>query len=49
MVTNNRVLQLLRLPARLTVEETGALLGFRPGSIYFLTKCGLLTALGAID
>ncbi len=43
---NNRVLQLLRLPARLSVEETGALLGFHPDSVRFLARAGLLKPLG---
>jgi hypothetical protein len=46
MINNTRVLQLLRLPARLTVEETGTLLGFHPDSVRFLVKAGLLKALG---
>ena len=39
-------MQLLRLPARLTVEQTGALLGFHPDAVVFLAKRGLLRALG---
>jgi hypothetical protein len=39
-------MQQLRLPARLTVEQTGALLGFHPDAVYFLAKRGLLRALG---
>ncbi len=46
MVANNRVLQSLRLPARLTVEEAGALLGFHPDSVAFLAKSGLIKTLG---
>ncbi len=46
MVANNRVLQSLRLPARLTVEDAGALLGFHPDSIAFLAKSGLIKTLG---
>ncbi len=42
-----RVLQLPRLPARLTVEQAGALLGFHPDAVYFLAKKGLLKPLGA--
>lgn len=44
-----QVLQTLRLPARLTAEQTGALLGFHPDSIAFLAKSGLLRALGRTD
>ncbi len=44
---NIPVLQLLRLPARLSVEEAGVLLGFHPDSVRFLIKAGLLKALGA--
>jgi hypothetical protein len=47
MIGNNRVLQLLRLPARLTIEETETLLGFHSDSVRYLAKCGLLKALGA--
>jgi hypothetical protein len=43
---NMRILQRLRVPARLTVEQTGALLGFHPDAVYFLAKRGLLRALG---
>ena len=43
------VLQLLRLPARLTAEQAGALLGFHPDSIAFLTKTGLIKALGQTE
>ncbi len=46
MTLNDRVLQSLRLPARLTVEETGALLGFHPDSVRILVKAGMLRALG---
>jgi hypothetical protein len=46
---NLRVLQLLRLPARLTGEEVGALLGFHPESISFLVSAGLLKSLGETD
>jgi len=35
------VLQVLRLPARLTVEEVGVLLGFHPDSIRYLVEAGL--------
>lgn len=45
MQTQN-VLQTLRLPARLTAEQAGTLLGFHPDSIAFLAKSGLLRALG---
>ena len=48
-MNNNRVLQSFRLPARLTVEEAGALLGFHSDSIYYLAKQGILSALGAVD
>lgn len=41
-----QILQVFRLPARLTAEEAGALLGFHPDSIAFLAKSGLLKALG---
>ncbi len=41
-----QVLQVFRLPARLTVEEAGALLGFHPDSIRFLVQTGLLNPLG---
>ena len=41
-----QVLQTLRLPARLTAEQAGSLLGFHPDSIAFLAKSGLLRALG---
>jgi hypothetical protein len=45
-MVNNRVLQSLRLPARLAVEETGALLGFHPDSVRILVKAGPLRTLG---
>jgi hypothetical protein len=48
-MVNNRVLQSLRLPARLTVDEAGALLGFHPDSIRFLVKVGLLNPLGETE
>ncbi len=48
-MNNNRVLQSFRLPARLTVEEAGALLGFHSDSIDYLAKQGILSALGAVD
>ncbi len=41
-----QVLQAFRLPARLNVEEAGALLGFHPDSIRFLVGIGLLNSLG---
>ena len=44
---NPWVLQVLRLPARLTVEEAGVLLGFHPDSIRYLVEAGLLKGLGA--
>jgi hypothetical protein len=40
------VFQALRLPARLTVEQAGALLGFHSDSIRFLVEAGLLKGLG---
>jgi hypothetical protein len=46
---NARVLQVLRLPARLTLEETGVLLGFHPDSIYFLVDSGILRPLGETE
>jgi hypothetical protein len=46
---NPWVLQVLRLPARLTVEEAGVLLGFHRDSIYYLAKKGMLRALGEVD
>lgn len=39
-------LNLRRLPARLTAEEAGWLLGFAPEEIAILTSKGLLTPLG---
>jgi len=48
MNDNIRVLQILRLPARLTVEETGAFLGFHSDSIRYLVEAGLLKGLGEI-
>jgi hypothetical protein len=44
-----QVLQTLRLPARLTAEQAGALLGFHPDSIAFLAKAGLMNALGQTE
>jgi hypothetical protein len=41
-----QVLQTLRLPARLTAEQAGALLGFHPDSIAFLARTGLIKTLG---
>ncbi len=41
-----QVLQVFRLPARLTVEEAGALLGYHPDSIRFLVEADLLSPLG---
>ena len=38
-----QVLQTLRLPARLTAEQAGSLLGFHPDSSAFLAKSGLLS------
>jgi hypothetical protein len=38
---NPWVLQVLRLPARLTVEEVGVLGGFHPDSIRYLVEAGL--------
>jgi len=46
---NARVLQVLRLPARLTIEEAGVLLGFHPDSIYFLVDSGILRPLGETE
>jgi hypothetical protein len=46
-VGNPWVLQVLRLPARLTVEEARALLGFHPDSIRHLVEAGLLVGLRA--
>ncbi len=43
-----QVLQVFRLPARLTAQEAGALLGFHPDSVAYLAKSGLLKALGEI-
>jgi hypothetical protein len=40
------VLQVLRLPARLTVEAVGVMLGFYPDSIRHLVEAGLLEGLG---
>ena len=44
-----QVLQTLRLPARLTAEQAGALLGFHPDSITFLAKAGMMKALGQTE
>ena len=46
---NARVLQVLRLPARLTLEEPGSLLGFHPDSIYFWVDSGILKPLGETE
>lgn len=35
-----------RLPARLTIEEAGKLLGFHPDSLDYLVEIGLLEVLG---
>ena len=43
------MLQVLRLPARLTVEEVGVLLGFHPDSIRYLVEAGLLKGLGELQ
>ena len=44
-----QVLQTLRLPARLTAEQAGALLGFHPDSIAFLAKSKLIKTLGQTE
>jgi hypothetical protein len=44
-----QVLQTLRLPARLTAEQAGALLGFHPDSITFLAKSKLIKTLGQTE
>jgi hypothetical protein len=41
-----RVLPALRLPARLTVEDAGALLGFHADPIRYLVEPSLLKGLG---
>jgi hypothetical protein len=41
-----RVLEVLRLPARLTVEEVSVLLGFHVDSVNFLVDEGMLEVLG---
>ncbi len=40
------ILHCLRLPARLTSQQAGTLLGFHPDSIAFLAKSGLIKTLG---
>jgi hypothetical protein len=44
-----RVLEVLRLPARLSVEEVAILLGFHVDSVNFLVDEGLLEVLGEKD
>ena len=41
-----RLLSVLRLPARLTLEEAGHLLGFHPEAVSFLVSARILEPLG---
>jgi hypothetical protein len=42
------LLNLRRLPARLTTEQTSRVLGFQPHDIPVLVRCGMLKPLGAV-
>ena len=45
-MTNQELFQCRRLPARLTVEQAAAMLGFHPDGILYLVEIGLIDALG---